>query len=141
MKSETAESLCKEEKLKSILSNINTEQHSRQTIDSSYCGSSLYPGSELRELIISKRESNYYLRKDQRRVSRMTTIYKADEPLTRIQKDSRSKEDKNTVKFNLSFIRLLCKRKRTKLTSKYKFKHDKDILIKNKNIEVCAREK
>ena len=115
------------EKLDTILSQVNAPENSRQQIANTQSG--FQPlASIITERLesIQINESNNYLREETKEECQEdTTKNKADEPLTSLQRDGQSKEDKRKKiqqSLSLTFIGLFCKRDSTRLTSKYEFK-------------------
>ena len=90
------------EKLDTILSQVNAPENSRQLIANTQSGFQPLASIKTEKFdSIQINESNNYLRKETKKECQEdTTENKADEPLTSLQRDDQSKEDKrkkNTV--------------------------------------------
>ena len=81
---------------------------------------------------IPEDQSNYYLREESKKECREeTTQNKAEKLLARLQRDIQSwrQAKKIQLSWNFTFTKLFCNRDSTRFTSKYEFKHVKDIKI------------
>ena len=116
-----------------MLSQVNASQNSLQMIDNIH--NYFKPlASIMAEKFDNtpKDQSNYYLREESKKECREETVQnKADKLLTILQRDNQSRRQAKKIElsWNLTFTKLFCNRDSTRFTSKYYFKHFKDIKI------------
>ena len=115
-----------------MLSQANASQNSWQMIDNIY--NDLQPFA----CIMTKRfDSTQKINlaiisgKKKKKCREETTQNKADKLLTSLQRDNQSRRQAKKIEliWNLTFTKLFCNRDSTRFTSKYEFKHFKDIKI------------
>ena len=116
-----------------MLSQVNASQDSRKMIDNIHNDFQLFTCIMTERFDnIPKDQSNYYLRDESKKECREeTTQNKTDKQLTTLQRDNQSRRQAKKIElsWNLTFTKLFCNRDSKRLTSKYEFKHFKDIKI------------
>ena len=121
------------EKLDTVLNQANASQNSLQMIDN--INNDLQPFACIMiKRFDSTQKINLAIISEKRILKKCreeTTQNKADKLLTSLQRDNQSRRQAKNIElsWNLTFTKLFCNRDSTRFTSKYKFKHFKDIKI------------